>query len=69
MVMASMTTVKAIIVTFFQSGNNWIILIFGCLCILLIGMIIRKLYLILMANHLKKQLFQKIIEEYENESD
>jgi hypothetical protein len=65
--MASMTESKELLITFFQTNINWIVLFLGCLCIFMIGVVVRKFYLIMISIHLKKRLFQKIIKVYENE--
>jgi len=67
--MASMTEIKALLISFFEANANWIILLLGCLCILMIGIIVRKFYLLLISIHLKKRLLQKIINVYENEEN
>ncbi len=67
--MASMTELKALLITFFKSDLDWIVLVLGCLCIIMIGIVVRKIYLIMISNHLKKQLFQKIIKAYESEKN
>jgi|APSaa5957512622_1039677.scaffolds.fasta_scaffold82275_2 hypothetical protein len=67
--MASMTETKTLLFSFFETNANWIILLLICLCILMIGIIIRKFYLLLITIHLKKRLLQKIINVYENEDN
>jgi hypothetical protein len=61
-----MTESKELLITFFQTNINWIVLFLGCLCIFMIGVVVRKFYLIMISIHLKKRLFQKIIKVYEN---